>query len=131
MRTVCLYAGGVSTDKLRVVVIDDHDVVRAGLRALFDGDENLEVVGEAAKRVPANQRQQYPQVPWQRIAGLVMKRCQDPIRGFLGRPSGRNVDSNPKRRAVCWLHGSSPKGLPRRTLQRTACNSVSVWGAFT
>ena len=47
MRFVCLYAWGVSSNKLRVVVIDDHNVVRAGLRALFDADEGLEVVGEA------------------------------------------------------------------------------------
>ncbi len=31
---------------------------------------NLEVVGEAVKGVPAEVRERYPQVPWQRIAGL-------------------------------------------------------------
>jgi len=32
---------------VRVLVVDDHAVVRAGLRALLDGDDELEVVGEA------------------------------------------------------------------------------------
>jgi DNA-binding NarL/FixJ family response regulator len=38
-----------SEDRLvRVVIVDDHPVVRAGLRALVDGQDDLEVVGEAA-----------------------------------------------------------------------------------
>src|SRR5215218_10421793 len=34
--------------KLRVLLADDHNVVRAGLRALIDAQPDLEVVGEAA-----------------------------------------------------------------------------------
>jgi DNA-binding NarL/FixJ family response regulator len=34
-------------DSLRVVLVDDHEVVREGLRALLDADEEIEVVGEA------------------------------------------------------------------------------------
>lgn len=34
--------------KISVVVADDHPVVRSGLRALLEGQENLEVLGEAA-----------------------------------------------------------------------------------
>lgn len=33
---------------IRIVIADDHPVVRAGLRALLDGEEDIEVVGEAA-----------------------------------------------------------------------------------
>lgn len=33
---------------VRVLIADDHSVVRAGLRALLDGVEDLEVVGEAS-----------------------------------------------------------------------------------
>lgn len=32
---------------LRLLIADDHAVVRAGLRALPDGDPDLEAVGEA------------------------------------------------------------------------------------
>ena len=32
--------------KLRVLVVDDHALVRAGLRAIVDSDPELEVVGE-------------------------------------------------------------------------------------
>ncbi|HET9421800.1 MAG TPA: response regulator transcription factor [Nocardioides sp.] len=32
---------------IRLVLVDDHPVVRAGLRALIDGQEDLSVVGEA------------------------------------------------------------------------------------
>lgn len=31
---------------------------------------NLEVIGEAAKRVPEEYRTRWPQVPWRRMAGL-------------------------------------------------------------
>ncbi|WP_300682520.1 response regulator transcription factor [Nocardioides sp.] len=33
---------------IRLVIADDHPVVRAGLRALLEGEDDLEVVGEAA-----------------------------------------------------------------------------------
>ena len=33
---------------LRVVVVDDHPVVRDGLRGMIDGQPDLVVVGEAA-----------------------------------------------------------------------------------
>jgi len=35
------------TDSLRIVLVDDHEVVREGLRALLDAEEGIEVVGEA------------------------------------------------------------------------------------
>jgi DNA-binding NarL/FixJ family response regulator len=41
---------------LRIVLVDDHDVVRAGLRALFDNEPDLEVVGEAATAADALRR---------------------------------------------------------------------------
>ena len=31
---------------------------------------NLEVIGEAARNIPENLRQQYPHIPWSRIVGL-------------------------------------------------------------
>ncbi len=40
----------------RIVLVDDHDVVRAGLRALFDGADDFEVVGEAATSAEAIRR---------------------------------------------------------------------------
>ena len=33
---------------LRVAIADDHSVVRMGLRAMLDGEDDLEIVGEAA-----------------------------------------------------------------------------------
>ena len=33
---------------IRIVIADDHPVVRAGIRALLDGEDDLNVVGEAA-----------------------------------------------------------------------------------
>jgi len=38
---------------IRIVLCDDHPVVRAGLTALIDGQEDLEVVGEADDLVSA------------------------------------------------------------------------------
>ena len=34
-------------EPLRIVLIDDHEVVRAGIKALLDSQEDMEVVGEA------------------------------------------------------------------------------------
>ena len=38
---------------IRVLLIDDHAAVRAGLRALLETESDLEVVGEAAGGIPA------------------------------------------------------------------------------
>ena len=40
----------------RVVLVDDHDVVRAGLRSLFDSEDALTVVGEAGTAEEALRR---------------------------------------------------------------------------
>jgi DNA-binding NarL/FixJ family response regulator len=39
-----------SRDGIRVVLVDDHSVVRSGLRALLDTEPDLSVVGEAGDR---------------------------------------------------------------------------------
>ena len=38
---------------MRVVVVDDHPVVRDGLRGMLAGDDDLEVVGEAGDGLEA------------------------------------------------------------------------------
>jgi DNA-binding NarL/FixJ family response regulator len=40
---------------VRVALVDDHPVVRAGMRALVDGEEDLAVVGEASDAYSAEQ----------------------------------------------------------------------------
>jgi hypothetical protein len=49
----------------------------------------------------------------------------------LGRPRGRSVDSIPKRVAIRRTQPSSPNGLPRCTLVRTASSSDVVCGRLT
>lgn len=39
--------------KLRVLIVDDHGIVRAGIRSLLENDVDIEVVGEAANGVGA------------------------------------------------------------------------------
>ena len=34
-------------ERLRVVLVDDHEVVRAGIKAMLDAEDDIEVVGEA------------------------------------------------------------------------------------
>ncbi len=38
---------------LKLLIVDDHEVVRLGLRSLLDGEPDLEVVGEAANAAEA------------------------------------------------------------------------------
>jgi DNA-binding NarL/FixJ family response regulator len=37
-----------SNEAIRILLVDDHQVVRRGLRAFLDGEKDMEVVGEAA-----------------------------------------------------------------------------------
>ena len=39
--------------KLRILLVDDHEVVRLGLKALLGRQEGFEVVGEAANGLEA------------------------------------------------------------------------------
>ena len=43
----------MAEQRIRVVLVDDHPVVRAGVRALVDAQDDLEVVGEAADSAQA------------------------------------------------------------------------------
>src|SRR6266567_3027596 len=43
----------VSGSKIRILVADDHDLVRRGLRALFDAQPRFEICGEAVTGVEA------------------------------------------------------------------------------
>ncbi|MCB0037844.1 MAG: response regulator transcription factor, partial [Anaerolineales bacterium] len=44
------------SDKIRVLLADDHDVVRRGLQALIESEDDMEVVGTAANGEEAVQR---------------------------------------------------------------------------
>src|SRR5262249_43506620 len=41
-------AGGRGVTSIRILIVDDHPVVRDGLRGMLAGDADLEVVGEAS-----------------------------------------------------------------------------------
>ncbi|MCA1840005.1 MAG: response regulator transcription factor, partial [Actinobacteria bacterium] len=36
------------TEKIRVMLVDDHEVVRRGLRALLEAEDDIEVIAEAS-----------------------------------------------------------------------------------
>jgi DNA-binding NarL/FixJ family response regulator len=38
----------VDTDKIKIILVDDHYIVRNGIRALFDDVDEIEVIGEAS-----------------------------------------------------------------------------------
>ena len=39
---------GPESDKIRVLLVDDHNIVRQGIRLLLELDDGIEVVGEAS-----------------------------------------------------------------------------------
>ena len=43
----------MSTDKIRVLLVDDHTVLRNGLRVLLEAEDDIEVIGEAANGTEA------------------------------------------------------------------------------
>ncbi len=56
---VARYSGGLS-----------HDSFAADERTIDAVIRNLEIVGEAAKRVPGDVRRRHPHIAWKRIAGM-------------------------------------------------------------
>jgi uncharacterized protein with HEPN domain len=59
-------------------VIDIESFIKGATRATFVKDNmrrnavirSLEIIGEAAKNVPIELRNQYPEIPWKRMAGM-------------------------------------------------------------
>ena len=47
-----------------------YDQFEADFRINFAVVRALEIIGEAAKRLPADLRQQYPDIPWRGMAGM-------------------------------------------------------------
>jgi hypothetical protein len=43
-------------DPIRVLIVDDHPVVRDGLRGILDGSPGFEVVGEGGAKLNVNDR---------------------------------------------------------------------------
>lgn len=43
----------METEKIKIILVDDHYVVRNGIRALFDDVEEIQVIGEASNGVEA------------------------------------------------------------------------------
>ena len=48
--------------KKRVVIVDDHEVVRIGLRALLAQHPQFEIIDEAVKNIPNTITLQYPDI---------------------------------------------------------------------
>ena len=48
----------------------DHDAFVADEKTIDSVVRNLEIVGEAANRLPQNFRRQYPEINWPQIIGL-------------------------------------------------------------
>ena len=62
---------------IRILIADDHGIIRAGLRELLRAEPGVEVIGEAAKRVPSSVRAQYPEIPWREMTGIRDKLIHD------------------------------------------------------
>ena len=43
----------MGTDKIKIILVDDHYIVRNGIRALFDDVDEIEVIGEASNGIDA------------------------------------------------------------------------------
>ena len=99
-------------DKITVLLVDDHALVRRGFRRMLDDDETLEVVGEASNGVEAVQLAEKldPQV-------IVMD-CQLPQ--MTGLEATRKILQQKPNTAVLMLSMHSEDTLVRQALEAGA-----------
>ena len=58
-------------EKAEILVEDfSYDEFKADFRTNFAVVRALEIIGEAAKRLPASLREEYPAIPWRGMAGM-------------------------------------------------------------
>ena len=55
---------------LKVVIIDDERLARSELKRLLSDFPDVEIIGEAANRLPDDFKEKYPEVDWHRIRGF-------------------------------------------------------------
>jgi DNA-binding NarL/FixJ family response regulator len=95
-------------DPIRIVLVDDHEVVRAGIKAMIDAQDDMEVVGEAGTVEDAVRRVGYdePDVVVLDVRlpdGSGVEACRD-IRDRFP-----DVKGDPRRRR--WVRSQAGQGL--------------------
>ncbi len=57
-------------NKITVLLADDHAMVREGLHALLNIESDIEVIGEAVKKLDFEFKKEKNEIEWKKIAGL-------------------------------------------------------------
>jgi len=93
-------------EKIRIVVADDHAVLRAGLRALLNAEPDMEVVGEAANGREAVERAE------QLRPDVIVMELSMPLMGGLDATKQIKEKGLPTRVLVLTVHAEQQYLLP-------------------
>lgn len=93
-------------EKIRVVIADDHAVLRAGLKALLNAEPDIEVVGEAADG------EQAVQVARSARPDVIVMDIQMPRMSGLDATRALKQDNLPSKVLILTMHAESQYLLP-------------------
>ncbi|MFC2018589.1 response regulator [Chloroflexota bacterium] len=118
-------------DKIKVLIVDDHPILREGIRALIDLNDDIEVVGEAAEGNEAIEkaRELSPDVVLMDLAMPTMEGTEATCRIIEGNPEAKVLvmsQYDSKESVLSVMKAGAAGYVPKRALGSELVSAIRI-----